>query len=224
MKVGTDALILGSWVNPLHANTVLDIGTGSGILAIMMAQKSAPGCQIVGIDIDAGAVGQAAKNMHESPWSERLSCIQVGISDYQPPGKFDVIISNPPFFAPKAGNLSVDDPNFIATTRRIARHTHSLDLTSLFARVRELLSEEGAFYCVLPSQILNVTSLAQRYELYCSKRLQVFSKPNKPPIRQLYCLQKRRNDALEETITIYDEQNRYSADYRQLCKDFYLNF
>lgn len=224
MKVGTDALLLGSWANISEASSVLDIGTGSGILAIMLAQKSQSNCQVVGIDIDAGAVGQATKNMHASPWSERLSCIQVGICDYQPPGKFDVIISNPPFFAPKAGNLSVDDPNFISPSRRAARHTNSLDLASLLGSAGDLLSEKGAFYCILPSQILNVESLAEQYGLYCSRRLQVYSKPNKLAIRQLYCLTKHQIETVEQTITIYDEQSRYSEDYQDLCKDFYLNF
>lgn len=224
MKVGTDALMLGSWAQLNDAKTVLDIGTGSGILAIMAAQNSSLNSQIIGIDIDAGAVQQASENMARSPWSSRLHCIQVSLSQYHPEHKFEAIVSNPPFFAAKQGDLSAADPNFLQPARRIARHTQTLDLNLLMQRVSELLTSKGQFFCILPFQTEDVEGTAGKYGLYSSKQLTVYSKPNKPAIRQLYCFTNRKTNTLEDAITIYDDENAYTEDYRRLCQGFYLNF
>lgn len=224
MKVSTDSILLGSWVNVGQAQRILDVGTGSGLLAIMLAQKSCPEAHILGIDIDDGAVLQATHNMRRSPWTNRLHCQKRCVTTVSQKNHYDLIISNPPYFVlqtPTSGKRSADIKDL---SRRSARQHSDLDLASLFASVATLMTKQGHFYCILPSQQQDVVALARHHGLYCHHLTHVHSLPGKPAIRQLLHFAKIPGKCNESKLTIHHSPGQYSDDYKKVCGDFYLNF
>lgn len=225
MKVGTDGLLLGSWSNADTAQRILDIGTGSGLIAIMLAQKSADNTQIVGIDIDESAILQARSNAKDSAWNHKLSFSHDGLQTFRDSKPFDLIVSNPPFFPQKDGALQPDDANYMDTNRRQARHTISLNFTQLAENVARLLAKNGNFDCILPcEQSSKLIASMHKQGLFCELKVAVRSRPFRNPIRNLMRFSYKQKTTQLSEITIYDEQNEYSACYKQLCKDFYLRF
>ncbi|GAA0854021.1 tRNA1(Val) (adenine(37)-N6)-methyltransferase [Aliiglaciecola litoralis] len=224
MKVGTDSILLGSWVNTRQAKRILDIGTGSGLLAIMMAQKSTADTQVLGIDIDDGAVTQASKNMRNCPWSERLSCQKVDVANLSVDAPYDLIISNPPYFTLPPRSSGKRRSDIEDTARRSARHHSDLDPATLFQQVARLLDPQGHFYCVLPSHSQDILNLAKQHGLYCHRLTHVHSATHKPAIRQLLEFSNVPSQCLEQQLAIHQSSGQYSAEYRQLCQDFYLKF
>lgn len=231
MKVGTDSLLLGSWVSLPQDTTsqrYLDIGTGSGLLAIMLAQRtviqgSALAPVIDAIELDPNAAAQACDNAEHSPWQARLSIIQGDILSEPLNGPYRLIITNPPYFAHAEGDTRAFDKQ--SALRQQARQTTTLTLGALFARVKSLLDHEGEFACVLPFDRLDeAETLASRNGLFLSRCLLVHSKPNVSPY--LCALQFRQQTTIvnKRALIIRDEKGAYTKDYQQLCKDFYLNF
>lgn len=225
MKVGTDSIMLGSWIDIDGAQKLLDIGTGSGLLAIMLAQKTSGNCQIVGIDIDSGAIQQALKNAQQSPWSKQLFFETVSIQNFCVDNTFDLIVSNPPYFpVNKKSNQTANQLNSI-TSRVIARQTAELNHQVLLENVVKHLSANGRFYCVLPDEsTLEFIQLAESVGLFCEQQLKVKAKVQGKVIRQLLSFRKVKTSIEYSDITIYGEKEKYSDKYRELCKDFYLNF
>ena len=134
MKVGTDGILLGAWAPVANAHRVLDIGTGSGLIALMLAQRSRSDCLIDGVELDRDAATQARANVAASPWTSRVNIVENAIQDYQAP-RYDLIVSNPPYFV--AGQ-SFSDP-----ARALARHTGALGSRDLLAACHRLLSAAG---------------------------------------------------------------------------------
>ncbi|MDO6692179.1 methyltransferase domain-containing protein [Aliiglaciecola sp. 3_MG-2023] len=224
MKVGTDGILLGSWVANGHYSSILDIGTGSGLIAIMMAQRTGEQSQILGIDVDEKAVLQAQINAQKCPWQGKLSFQHISLQQLPELPQYDLIVSNPPYFQGKTGDLSISDPNYMPESRRQARHDTSLSLVDLFKSVSRLLTEQAHFYCILPANSGEVLALAAEHGLYCQMQTWVSSSPAKPPIRQLLRFGFSQNEPLIEHITIHNYQGTYSDEYVALCRDFYLNF
>lgn len=221
MKVGTDSLMLGSWVKVENANHILDIGTGSGLLAIMLAQKANKTCQIEGIDIDADAINQAKENALNSPWSQQLQFNQVSLQAHAANTKYDLIISNPPYFTE---NISANKTHS-KTNRQTARQTLTLDHQTLLQHVAGKLTNQGQFYCVLPAQGVELfCAFAQSLGLYCVHRLEVVTKPQAQTSRVLMAFSLNQTKHRTQQITIYTSEGKYSADYVTLCKDYYLHF
>jgi tRNA1Val (adenine37-N6)-methyltransferase len=215
MKVGTDGTLLGAWASaPAGTCRILDIGTGTGLIALMMAQRY-PEAEVTGIDIDREAVTQAIENVAASPFSNRIRIIQTDIVDFSIES-FDAIVCNPPYFVD-----SLTSPN---PSRTLARHTGSLTYKALMQSVKRLLTEEGMFSIVIPvdyrSQLLSEASLAN---LFLSKECAIKTTPNKAPKR---CLMEFRKhpatlpDSLTEILEISTGQR--SDWYRNLTKAFYL--
>lgn len=225
MKVGTDGILLGSWVEPIETHQrILDIGTGSGLLAIMLAQKSTRQTQIIGIDIDSSAVNQATQNMLNSPWRHQLSCQQIDVKDMVSDRCFDLIISNPPYFPshPQTStkrNASIQDP-----ARRSARHNAELQLDELFCAANRLLTDNGHFYCILPSDINRVMQISSTNNLHCDKLMHVHAAADKPAIRQLMRFTKKPTSTETTKLCIHHSSAQYSPAYKKLCADYYLNF
>lgn len=225
MKVGTDSIMLGSWVNPNQAKNILDIGTGSGLLAIMMAQKSLPECDIIGVDINEQAIAQATTNGTNSPWPNKLKFELIDVKAMSVYNKFDLIVCNPPYYVPKTGELHPDDPQYIASSRRQARHTISLNFEALITTVIRLLTETGRFYCVLPESEAHVLKeLAQQRGLFCVAQLLIRPSSEKPVSRRLLQFSLDADRSQEAEITVRTTSGEYTSDYKNLCKDFYLNF
>ncbi|MFQ3218621.1 MAG: tRNA1Val (adenine37-N6)-methyltransferase [Paraglaciecola sp.] len=220
MKVGTDSIMLGSWVNPGNARTILDIGTGSGLLAIMLAQKTQPYCTISGLDIDSHAIEQARGNAQNCPWTTRLHFIHCPLQTWQSQGEFDLVVANPPYFNSQKKN---QDPS--AQRRLVARQTLSLSHQQLIERVATILSSHGHFYCVLPVQnALKLIEYAQTYGLFCTRLLIVKARPNSEAIRYLMAFSRQICERHIEYLTIYSHDQNYSPAYKALCQGYYLNF
>lgn len=216
MKVGTDGALLGAWAPVDCATRVLDIGTGSGLIALMMAQRL-PAARITGIDIDEGAVRQAAENVAASPWKERIRICRQDICRYREGEPFDAIVSNPPYFVER---VSCAD-----AARNAARHTDSLDFDSLLAAVADLLADTGTFSVILPSTAsAGFIATALRHRLYLSRQTWVHTKPGKPAKRVLMTFVRRPADTCTEHLFIEWQTGAFSPEFVALLRDFYLKF
>lgn len=215
MKVGTDGVLLGAWANVSAARHILDIGTGTGLIALMMAQRN-PDARIIGIDIDEGAVEQARENIANSPWKDRVEAALQNVCTYRPSMSFDVIVSNPPYFV---NSLKCPD-----NQRNTARHTDSLDFESLISSASRLLSSEGTFSVIIPTDGMEAfLTIALRHGLHLSRRTWVHTKPDADPKRVLLALGKSaEKDCTENHLVIELSRHVYSAEYTALTREFYL--
>lgn len=178
MKVGTDGVLLGAWTSVESAHRILDIGTGTGLVALMLAQRSLPDANIVALEIDEAAVGQARENVIRSPWKERVEVVQADFRKYRSSDKFDVIVSNPPYF--------VDSLECPDRQRAAARHNDSLTYEDLLEGVSGLLTENGFFTVVIPADVAErVKKIASIKKLYAVRQLNVITKPGGIPKRVL---------------------------------------
>lgn len=212
MKVGTDGTLLGAWVR--GGRTILDIGTGTGLIALMVAQRF-PEAHVFGIDIDHEAVVQAKENVADSPFNN-IDIIEADAKTFcVPSSKFDVIVSNPPYF--------VDSLECPDGQRTMARHTASLAYAELMVAVNRLLADDGEFSVVIPfdckARLECEASLAGFFKV---RECAVKTTPRKPPRRYLMAFRKHP-DQLELTEGIIETApNVRSEWYQQLTKDFYL--
>ncbi|MDY0101894.1 MAG: methyltransferase [Lentimicrobium sp.] len=218
MKVGTDAVLLGAWVDAPQTGRVLDIGTGCGLLAIMVAQRSE--AMITAIEIDQPSAAQAHNNFINSPWSSRMDVRTISLQNYAAtcPGYFNLIITNPPFFV-----NSLKTPH---AARSLARHNDELPFSVLAAISAELLSKNGILSLILPIKEAKLFhGYAVNSGLYMTKQLSVTPLKNKPPNRMLMEFSKQPAEkGVSESLTIRNIDGTYTDAYKSLTKDFYLNF
>jgi len=220
MKVGTDSVILGSWVRIGEARTALDIGTGTGLLALMLAQRSYL-LQVDALEIDAQAASQAAKNVKESAFSDRVNVIRGDFRDFsiQTDKRYDLIISNPPYFQ---RSIAPSD-----LPRMVARHAQKLGAAEILEKSGELLRPEGQLCMVMPfEQVEVVVSGALASGLYPARLLEIHATQGSGPKRScvLFSLQKPVHPVTERLVIEEGGRHRYSDEYVQLTKDFYLDF
>lgn len=216
MKVGTDGVLLGAWSNH-NGNHFLDIGTGTGLIALMLAQRNSTAV-IDAIEIDKAAAEQAKDNFNNSTWSERLTILNSSIQDFKPAKKYDLIVCNPPFFI-----NSTKAPNQSRTT---ARHNDDLPFDELINTVKRLLSTKGIFSVILPIEEGNqLIDIANKEHLNLNRKCIVKPNPNKNPKRILMEFSFVPSETKEEEITIETEnRHEYTKEYITLTKDFYLKF
>jgi tRNA1Val (adenine37-N6)-methyltransferase len=219
MKVGTDAVLLGSWIQPNGSTHILDIGTGTGVIALMLAQKT--NASIVGIDIDVSATQQAQENVDESKFKNSITLFNTSFQDYVKTTslKFQLIVSNPPFFEQ---SLKSSDEK-----RSNARHADVLPFDELLEGVIKVLDESGKFCLILPTlEADKFRNMAQKKGLYLSKLLRVKSRVDKDTDkRHLMQFEFKPTEFSEETIAIEeDERHSYTQAYKELTKAYYINF
>lgn len=218
MKVGVDAVLLGAWCNVDGATQILDIGTGSGVIALMLAQRSE--AFIHAIEIDPPAADQARSNAFSSPWTERLHVENISLQDFMIPGNqlFDFIVCNPPFF-----NNSLRSP---AAGRNQSRHSGELPHELLAWAFAKLATSTGKCCVILPvPESILFESLMKANGFYPSRKMLVSPKPGKTVNRAM--IQFERNTTVElteEFLEIRNNDNTYSNAYKELTRDFYLNF
>lgn len=218
MKVGTDGVLLGAWTPIINDRniSILDIGTGCGLISLMLAQRIENSC-IKAIDIDNGAIENAKRNFAQSAWNDRLTAIEISIQRFCETSteKFDIIVSNPPFFE--------DSLKSYKAKRNLARHNDSLPFNTLIQCVDTLMSDDGIFACILPyNEGCKFIELAKEQRLYCCKRTPVANKPSQPIKRIMFCLSRKEVDAMPSpTLFIRNEDNSYSIEYLDLTRDFY---
>ncbi len=216
MKVGIDGVLLGAWADVCGVTSVLDIGAGSGLISLMLAQRS--DANIDAIDIDEGAVQQSGLNFCNSPWAELLNIAKVSLQEFaqSAPKKYDLIVSNPPYFV---NSLKTPD-----TQRATARHTETLSHEELISCAEKLLNKTGRIALILPVEEGNkCIEFAKAFGLYCSKLVKVYPKPNAQVKRLLIELSFDEKKTTLSEITIESQvRHSYSAEFTALARDFYL--
>lgn len=219
MKVGTDAVLIGAWVQPKQTKRILDIGTGTGVIALMLAQKT--NAEIVAIDIEENSVKQARQNIEESIFSGHIDVKLISIQQYatQGNGTFDLIVTNPPYF--EQSLKSMDEQ------RSQARHADVLPFGELLDAVKQLLDVKGKFYVILPRlEAEKFKTLAEKRGLQLSKLMRVKSRADKPEAkRHLMQFEFVATEFSESTLIIEEDmRHQYTDDYKELTKDYYINF
>ena len=236
MKVGTDGVLLGAWAQ--GGRRILDIGSGTGLISLMMAQRF-PEAEVVGIDMDADACGQAKENVVASPFRDRVEIVCCRLQDFgadgcaletaglkagaletaadlKSSGVFDAIVSNPPFFVD-----SLKNPD---SKRTMARHTDSLPFRDLFAGVKRLLSDEGVFSAIVPAEVVEqFVAESCMLGFYLIRKCGVKTVERKQPKRFMLSFAKHRISPYEEHVEIMmDSQGNRSEWYKKITEEFYL--
>lgn len=217
MKVGTDGVLLGAWANITNTQQILDIGTGTGLIALMLAQRSI--AQIDAVEIDLEAYNQAKENINNSPWSNRIQVYHNSIQNYaiNCPKRYNLLITNPPFFT-NASKAAIE-------ARTIARHSDSLDQIEILQIAEKLLCEDGRLAIIYPTQQAETfQEKAETFGFYCQRKLYVKSTLESPIKRILLEIGKNQLDYQESTLLIETARHIYSAEFVELIKDFYLKY
>ena len=216
MKVGTDGVLLGAWCDVTGCREIVDVGTGSGLIALMLAQRG--GANITGVEIDAAAAAQAAENAALSPFAERVKIVCASFADFaaESEGKYDRVVSNPPYFIDslKPGNAA----------RSLARHTGTMDYRQLVANSCRLLSESGRLAVILPYDHFDLfAGVADEYHLSLCRKTVVYPKPDAAPRRVLMEWGKAPCLCVDDTLVVEVERHIYSDDFKRLTQEFYLD-
>ena len=218
MKIGTDGVLLGAWC-PVDNNpfSVLDIGAGTGILSLMLAQRSHAE-QIDALEIDEDAYEQCVENFENSPWSDRLFCFHAGLDEFvdEPEDEYDLIISNPPFYSE---NYKTDD-----SQRDLARFQDALPFEELVEAADLLLSENGIFAVIIPyKEEERFIDLCAQVELFPVKVTRVKGTHTTPIVRSLLAFKRYELSVLTaDELVIEISRHEYTDEYIELTKDFYL--
>ncbi len=218
MKIGTDGVLLGAWT-PIENNpfSILDIGTGTGIIALMLAQRSNAE-QIDALEIDEEAYEQATDNFENSPWNDRLFCFHAGLDEFveEPEDEYDLIVSNPPFYSENYKSNSEQ--------RDLARFQDAMPFEDLVEAADLLLSENGIFSVIIPfKEEENFLALANEYELYPLKITRVKGAPNSEIKRSLLAFSRnKKSDFPVDELIIETARHQYTPEYIELTKEFYL--
>ena len=220
MKLNTDGVLLGAWCEVEGVKNVLDIGTGTGIIALMVAQRASRNAKITAVDIDEGACLDAKINVSNSPFLDNIEVVNAAVQDFAfaATQEYDLIISNPPFFT--GGTFSANE------NKANVRHAIKLPHGELLSSVQKLLSPTGRFALILPYlEGLRMIELAERAHLVPVRITEVISKTDRPIERLLIEFSKKPATCKSTQIVIHDiEKNDYHEDYINLTKDFYLKF
>lgn len=221
MKVGTDAVLLGAWVKTYGVRRALDIGTGTGVIALMIAQKC--GCEIDAIDIDPEAAAEAAGNVQNCPWKERIHVQNISLQDFAKTNdqKYDLIVSNPPYF--------VDSLQSSEASRTAARHTVHLPFEDLIAGAKKLLNKEGKLYVILPvREGEHFIHLAAANHLHLRRITRVKSTPDKIEKRWLMQFGFQSKPSISDSTLVMEKdpqvRHSYTEEYKELTRDYYLQF
>ena len=220
MKIGTDGVLLGSWVKPeIEPTNILDVGTGTGIISLMLAQRFAS-AEIEAIEIDPDAYEQAVSNFENSPWGDRMFCYHASFQEFfqEMNETYDLIISNPPFFS--ATQKSPDDQ------RNTARFEDALPFEHLFYGASKLLSENGTFALVVPfNQEEKIIEIAKQMHLLPVKITRVRGNAAAEIKRSLLEFQftSPERKTIDNVLILEKERHNYTDEYANMAKDFYLN-
>ena len=214
MKVGTDGCLLGGWFDCSQSRNILDVGSGSGLIAIMAAQRC--NATVTGVEIDSDAAIQATENVNNSPWSDRIRIINEDLLSYTTAERFDTIVSNPPYFV---NSLKCDND-----ARTTARHSDTLSNNDFFRKCKELLTEEGKVSIIIPSDIsTDWQEVAKSNGFHTSRITHIKTTPDKMAKRVLIEFSTcKPQEMFEETLILEKKRGVYSDEAQNILKDFYL--
>ncbi|CAM1351861.1 tRNA1(Val) (adenine(37)-N6)-methyltransferase [Tenacibaculum insulae] len=220
MKIGTDAVLLGAWCSlTAYPDSILDIGAGTGVISLMLAQRS-DAMTVDAVEIDANAYEQTVENFELSDWGDRLFCYNASFTDFademaEEEEQYDVIISNPPFYT---DNFESENE-----ARNKARFTSSLSFDELINGVAKILSENGLFSVIIPfKEEVNFIELANAANLFLNKVCRVQGNEKSEVKRSLLTFSFHQKEIEEELLVIEKERHQYTDAYINLTKDFYL--
>ena len=219
MKIGTDGVLLGAWT-PIseEINSILDIGTGTGIIALMLAQRSYAET-VDALEIDEEAYEQAVENFENSPWGDRLFCYHAAFDEFveeMQDEKYDLIVSNPPFF-------SNNNASEISTSRETARFQHALPFEELLQGVSLLLSENGTFSIVIPKEEeTTILEIASSNKLYSNKITEVKGTASSKIKRSLITFQFLQKEIERDLLILEESRHNYTPEYKKMVAPFYL--
>ena len=218
MKVGTDGVLLGAWANISDSDFILDIGTGTGMIAIMMAQRTS--AKIDGVEIDQAAYRQASQNVSECKWKNRIKLYNQSFQEFSKLQKerYDQIITNPPYFV---NALQAPEKK-----RADARHAHSLNFDDILSGSKKLMKETGRLSLILPfSEGIKFQEKATAFDLFCIRKTYVKPLPDKDPKRLLMEFSFKKEPLTEDYLVIENnKRHHYTQEYKELTKQFYLYF
>lgn len=218
MKVGTDGVLLGATANTDSPKRILDIGTGTGLVALMLAQRF-PEARIAAVEIDESAFLQAKENVAQCPWADRIEVVHTAFQDFANASeeKFDLIVSNPPYF-----------PNHLLSTdsqRNLALHQERLDFGDLAAGVSRLLANDGLFWVIFPPKQMECFQIeALSKGLFPNFLLEISDQPQKKIHRSIQGFSFKKRDVRRMFISIKDFNGTYSKEYSEMLKDFLVIF
>lgn len=217
MKVNTDGILLGAIAKTQHCRRILDLGTGSGLVAIMLAQRTDDNCNITALEFESDAFLQAVENARKSAWADRISIIQGDVMQHLFVQKFDLIVSNPPYFLDSlAGRNEKRD-----LARSFTVQTH-LDWLK---QAQSQLSKNGRITFILPTKTAEKLILqSEKIGLHCVEQWQIFTKVGKTAKRMIVSFSPQQQCCELNNLVIYDENNQYTLEFKNLTQDFYLNF
>ena len=217
MKIGTDGVLLGAWTSLINnPNAILDIGAGTGVLSLMLAQRS-NAAQIDAIEIDENAYEQCVENFEASPWGDKLFCFHAGLDEFvdEPEGEYDLIISNPPFYT--------DDYKSDNTSRDLARFEDALPFEELIEAAALLLSDNGIFSVIIPyKEEERFVAMCKELDLFPLKITRVKGTPTSEIKRSLLAFCRMEQAPLVDELIIEISRHNYTSEYIELTKDFYL--
>lgn len=213
MKIGTDGVLLGAWANAENPKKILDIGTGTGLILLMLAQRFSES-ELIGVEIDESAFEEAKLNVSESIFKERCSVIHSSLQEFNSEEKFDLIVSNPPFF-----ELTYHD----ISPRNTARQQSHLTFEQLLVHVEKLLSDLGNFCVIIPYESENYfIDLAENLNLFPQKIIHIKGNENATIKRSMMLFSRDKSEIKIDELVIEISRNVYTQDYISLTKDFYL--
>jgi len=213
MKVGTDGVLLGSWTKAPDPKNILDIGSGTGLIALMLSQRY-PKAKVLGIELDKSATDQAIENVSKSPFSKNIEIINGDFTKFNSDVKFDLIVSNPPFF-----NSGTPSENI---GRSIARHSITLGYEDLIIGAKKLIDTHGIISLIAPSERhQSLTDLINKNDLFVIRECTVYPNKSKESKRTLLEISKVKENKKTETLILEKVRHEYTDDAKTLFKDFY---
>lgn len=216
MKIGTDGVLLGAWAPVDHVKSILDVGTGTGLIALQLAQRCKE-ASITAIELNEAAAAQAAENVASSPWAHRVEVVCGDFRTFEAQAPYDLIISNPPYFT-----SALRCPDAARTT---ARHADTLGLEILMRRAASMLAPQGRVSVVLPADAEHPALDAAWFSgLHPVQLTRVFTRADKPCKRLLLTFSTQEMPCSTQQLTLREADNSYSAAYRSLTAPFYLHF
>jgi len=218
MKINTDGVLLGAWARRAGALRILDIGTGTGVIAMMLAQAHRR-ARVEAVEIDRTAAEQAAKNFARSPFRERLRVFERSFVDFRPERPYDLIVSNPPFHT-----RSLHSPD---ERRKVAKHADSSFFEQLFAFVSDSLADDGIFSYIVAASLADriaEENLLERNGLFCQAVLNVSVYPDRPAIRKIVSAGRERTVVSRRDLSIYAEPGVHSSDHKACLAPYFLAY
>ncbi|MEJ5053098.1 tRNA1(Val) (adenine(37)-N6)-methyltransferase [Sphingobacterium sp. MYb382] len=218
MKINTDGVLLGGWATEANVSAVLDIGTGTGVIALMLAQRY-PGAAVDAIEIDEVAAQQAAYNFEVAPFTNSMQVLEGSFEAYQDSDtRYDLIVSNPPFYTNALHNPDA--------RKKLARHADAPFFEKLIAFVAAKLNDNGSFHCIVPTELADwmVATLLPMHQLFLQAELEIRSFAEEPVIRKILKIGKEEKRLQQDGLAIYAERGVYSEAYKTVLKPFFLAF